>query len=187
MKKFLAFVMSLMLCLSAAAAEAPVQADPVEELLSPFMFDLPDDVTAALAPGEASVSFVHENGATRAVGMVLSRVPDENGDHAAELQRLMAQFAPAAEEGMPLGLTPGFYGLMAVTPGALEGIGGARVDQVTIMVLWQTALRGELLILSGYDMSGDTARAEAMLNLLMRSVTVNDAPVVPVEAPAKEE
>jgi len=92
---------------------------------------------------------------------------------------------PLASERIEL--LAGLHGLKAVTPGAMEGLNGQRVDQVTFMVLWQTALRGELLILSGYDMSGDTARAEAMLNLLMRSVTVNDAPVVPVEAPAKEE
>lgn len=185
MKKVLAILLSLLLCLS-AAAEAPQQEQPLE-LLAPFAFDLPAEVTATLALGDASVSFVHENGTTRVVGMVLSRVPDENGDHAAELQRLMAQFAPNAQEGTPLALTAGCHGLMAVTPGALEGTNGARVDQVTIMVMWQTALQGELLILSGYDMSGETECTQAMLNLLLRAATVNDAPVVPVEAAGTEE
>ena len=177
MKKLLALLLCLLLCLP-ALAESPAEED-VQALLTPFAFELPAEVQSALSASETSVSFVHENGATRAVAMVISRVPDENGDHPAELERLMARFSPAAQDYTPLGLAEGCYGLMAVTPAALEGADGTAVDQVTVMVLWQSALRGELLILSAYDMAGDTESAHAMVNLLLRAATVNGMPVVP--------
>ena len=196
MKKLLAMLLCLLLCLPALAEEP--ETDDVQALLAPFAFTLPAEVQSALAPGEASVSFVHENGSTRAVAMVLSRVPDENGDHHAELEKLMAQFSPNAQSYTVLGLTEnihsvmadnlavmedltgGCYGLIAVTPGALEGLDGLAVDQVTVMVLWQSPLNAELLIISAYDMSGNTESAHAMVNLLLRAATINDAPVVPV-------
>lgn len=195
MKKLLALLLCLLLCLP-ALAEGPAGED-VQSLLTPFAFELPAEVQSALSASETSVSFVHENGTTRAVAMVLSRVPDENGDHHAELKRLMAQFSPNAQSYSVLGLTQdyhsmmadnpavvedlsgGCYGLIAVTPAALEGADGTAVDQVTVMVLWQSALRGELLILSAYDMAGDTESAQAMVNLLLRAATVNGMPVVP--------
>lgn len=175
MKKLIALLLALLLCLPALAESADVSG-----ALAPFAITTPDDVTAQLAPGGTSVTFAHGNGSTRVVAMVLSRVPDENGDHAAGLERLMEQFAPGAQDFTHLSLTPGLHGLMAVTPGALEGVNGTQVDQVTVMVLWQTSLRGELLILSGYDMTGATDRTNAMINMLLRSATVNDAPVVPL-------
>lgn len=180
MKKLIILLTALMMCLP-ALAEALPEAQPTEPLtLSSFVFALPQDVQAAAAdPDAATASLVHGNGSTRVVAMALSRVPDEEADHAAGLARLMELFAPGAQDLTPLTLTPGFHGLMAVTPYALEGAGTERVDQVTVMVLWQTALRGELLILSGYDMMGDTAKARTMIDMLLHACTVNDAPVLP--------
>lgn len=179
MKKLIILLTALMMCLP-ALAEALPEAQPTEPLtLSSFEFALPQDVQAAADPDAATASLVHGNGSTRVVAMALSRVPDEEADHAAELARLMELFAPGAQDLAPLTLTPGFHGLMAVTPYALEGAGTERVDQVTVMVLWQTALRGELLILSGYDMMGDTAKARTMIDMLLHACTVNDAPVLP--------
>ena len=175
MKKWMIILLSMLMCL----AWLPVQAEDPMAALTPFMLTLPQDVTARANAGGTSVTFMHGNGMTRVVAMVLDRVPDEKGDHAAELTRLMGQFAPDAGEHTPLTLSEGFYGLMAVTPYALEGVGSDRVDQVTVMVLWQTPLEGELLILSGYDMAGDTARARTMVEVLLKAVTVNGTPVVP--------
>ena len=180
MKKLIILLTALMMCLP-ALAEALPEAQPTEPLaLSAFVFSLPQDVQAVSAdPDAATASLVHGNGSTRVVAMALTRVPDEEADHAAELARLMELFAPGAQDFTPLTLTPGFHGLMAVTPYALEGAGTERVDQVTVMVLWQTALRGELLILSGYDMMGDAAKARTMIDMLLHACTVNDAPVLP--------
>lgn len=178
MKKLIALLLVLM-CL-------PALAEPAESPLAPFRLTAPAGVTVQEGAGGASMAYVHENGTTRVVAMVVSRVPDETGDHASELRRLMAQFAPEAQSGTPLTLTAGFHGLKAVTPDALEGVEGSLVDQVTVMVLWQTALRAELLILSGYDMAGDAAAAEKLIDALLASATVNDAPVLPLPAAQEE-
>lgn len=200
MKKLLTALLALLLCCPALAeesaatppaeepttsaatapAEAPEAADPAA-LLAPFAFTLPQDVTAQVNAAETAVSFVHGNGLTRVVGMTLSRVPDPEGDHAAELARLMELFAPGAKDSMPLALSEGFHGLLATTPGALEGMGNAPIDQVTVMILWQTEERGELLILSGYDMKGETIRAWTLIDALLQSATVDGVPVVPPE------
>ncbi len=184
MKKLITLLLALCWCLPALAETAePLPEWP--EALAPFELSLPEETAAQTAPGGASVTFAHENGATRAVAMVISRVPDVEGDHGASLRTLMAQFSPEAEEGTPLTLASGCYGLMAVTPGALEGVGGAAIDQVTVMVLWQTAERAELLILSGYDMGGDTEQTRALTDALLRSITVNGTPVLPGSVPGK--
>lgn len=178
MKKLIVLLMAVLLCVPAWAETA--------EHLAPFVIAAPEGVTAAEGAGGASVVYVHENGTTRVVATVISRVPDTESDHAAELRRLMSQYAPKAQSGVPLTMTAGFHGLKAVTPGALEGMNGAMIDQVTVMVLWQTAMQGELLILSGYDMAGDAAKAEALIDALLAAATVNDAPILQA-SPVPEE
>lgn len=171
MKKLIALLLVLMLAL-------PACAEPAADFLAPFVLDVPEGVTVQYGAGGASLTYVHENGTTRAVAMVISRVPDPEADHVAGLAALMAQLAPGAQEMVPMtGLTPGFWGLRAVAPDALEGVNGLAVDQVTVMVLWQTALQAELLILTSYDVGGDFAQAELLLDMLLQSATVNGAPV----------
>lgn len=179
MKKLLALLLVLMMGL-------PALAETEEAPLAPFVLSIPGEVAVEEGAGGTSLTFVHPNGTTRVVAMVTSRVPDVEADHAAELRRLMAQFAPAAQSGTLLTLTAGFHGLKAVTPAALEGMEGTMVDQVTVMVLWQTALRGELLILSGYDMAGDEAAAEALIDALLAGATVNDAPILPLSVQTEQ-
>lgn len=179
MKRLIALLVALLLCLPALAETAPVgEAPDAAELLSPFEIALPAEVTALTTPGGSSVTFVHENGMTRAVAQVLSRVPDPDGDHASELMRLMALYAPGAKDVVPLAMAEGFYGLMALTPDALEGMQGGRIDQATVMVLWQTAERAELLIISAYDLAGATDSAQALMNLLVRAATLDGATVL---------
>lgn len=179
MKRLMLLLLALMLTLPAAccgeAADSPV---------APFILSVPETVEVIPGTGGASQTLV--NGTTRIVAMTLSRVPDENGDHAAALMQLMAQFSPDAQEHAPLSLAPGFYGLAAVTPEALEGLNGMKVEQVTVMVLWQTELQGELLILSGYDMAGDGAAALEMITQLLTGATVNGMPVMPTKAEETE-
>lgn len=181
MKKLLSLLLAvalLMMTFSPALAEdltAP-QSEPASPL-APFDLDIPADWTVTL--NGSSVTFVSGN--TRVVAMVISRVGDVEADHQAALSTLIRQFSPEAQEAQPLTLTPGFYGLQAVTIDALEGAGeGNLVDQLTVMVLWQTALQGELLILSGYDMTGDNAAVQAMLDAILSAATVNGAPVLPL-------
>ena len=191
MKKLCLLLALLLLALwtlpvfAAAGEAADNVADDALTALAPFALTLPADVTAQTNAGGTSVTFVHGNGRTRVVAMVLDRVPDVDGDHIAELNRLMGQFAPDAQEYSYLSLNEGFYGLMAVTPGALEGMGGSRIDQVTVMVLYQSETMGELLILSGYDMLGETNHAWTLAHALLTATTVEGLPVVPPETEAE--
>lgn len=181
MKKLLSLLLTialLMMTFSPALAEDLIAppSEP-ESPLAPFDLAIPADWAVML--NGSSVTFISGN--TRVVAMVVSRVGDVEADHQAALSTLITQFSPEAQEARPLTLTPGFYGLQAVTIGALEGAGeGNLVDQLTVMVLWQTALQGELLILSGYDMTGDNAAVQAMLDAILSAASVNDAPVLPL-------
>lgn len=173
----LAFLLVQMTCLPVLAEAAEIPAPEEASPLSPFEMAIPD--AWQVEPNGASVTFISGN--TRVVAMVISRVGDVEADHMASLATLMKQFSPDAQQPLPLVMTPGFYGLQTVTADALEGAGeGNLVDQLTVMVLWQTALQGELLILSGYDMDGDNAAVQAMLDAILSAATVNDAPVLPL-------
>lgn len=205
MKKLIILLTALLMCLPALAETLPegettpaaepqsAPAAPAPEdalsLLAPYAFTLPQDVSV-LHPTDTALTFVHANGSTRVVAQVISRVSDQDGDHDAELERLMSFFAPEAGDYFHLLLAPGFHGLQAVTPYALEGAGTERVDQVVAMIHWQTGDQSELLILSGYDMEGQTPRAQTMINMLLRACSVNGAAVVEavqeLPAPAAE-
>lgn len=226
MKKLIAMLLALMLCLPAwaettdvpGAAEprenlqaAPAEAaKPVQDLLAPYVLTVPEGVTAEENAGGVSRTYVC--GGTRVVAMVLDRVLDAEGDHEAELSRLMSMFAPGAEQGGALRLPEGFHGLRAVAAGALSSVDNSAsdpakdvpddpakvipIDQVTVMVLWHEVQEADavqeagavqeakLLILSGYDMTGDTAAVDALMLALLQSATVHDAPVLPVETEA---
>jgi hypothetical protein len=192
MKKLIILLIALLMCLPAlaetlpegentSAAEpqraptAPASGDGLS-LLAPYAFALPQDVSV-LPPSATSVTFVHGNGSTRVVAQVVHRVSDKDGDHIAELERLLSFFAPSAGDPLLLPLAPGFCGLQAVAPYALEGAGTERVDQVTVMIHWQTGDQGELLILSGYDMAGDEEKAQALLDMVLAKVKVQGEPV----------
>ena len=172
MKKLIALLLALMMIL-------PVYAEEAEGLLAPFVITTPAGTTTINGAGGASVTFLHPNGTTRVVAMVLRRVPDPEADHGAVLQALLAQLEPQAQPGTSIqNMTAGFHGLKAAAPGVREGLNEMRVDQVTALVMWQTALEAELLILAGYDMAGDTAAVEAFIDTLLAGAAVRGAPVM---------
>lgn len=176
MKKLIVLLLALMMVL-------PVYAEEAEGLLAPFVITTPEGTTAVNGTGGASMTFLHPNGTTRVVAMVLRRVPDQEADLAAMLQTLLAQLEPQAQPGAPLkDMTAGFHGLKAIAPGVREGLNEAAVDQVMALVMWQTALEAELLILAGYDMAGDTAAAEGFIDALLAGAAVRGAPVMALPA-----
>lgn len=178
MKRLTALLLMLLLALPCAALG---EADTAETILAPYAIPAPEGVTAEVGVSGSSVTYVHENGTSRVVALTLHRVPDENGDHAAELEKLMYQYAPKAEELTPLSLADGFYGLAAFVPDILNGMGGLQIPQVTVMVLWQSETEGELLILSGYDMlgiAGDPEAPWAMVAQLLEGTQLNGKPVM---------
>lgn len=182
MKRLTALLLALLVALPCAALG---EMETVETILAPYVITAPEGVTAEVGVSGSSVTYV--NGMVRVVAQTLHRVPDPDGDHAAELNRLMHQYAPAAKELSLLGLSEGFYGLMAIVPDSLNGTCGRQIPMVTVMVLWQSDMEGELLILSGFDMAGsagDTEAAMAMVTEVLRGATLNGRPVM--AAPAAE-
>lgn len=149
----------LMLCafvLPAAAEESP---------LAPFEIAAPAQV--ALEENEGTFTYVY--GMTRVVAMVIDRVPD--ADPAEAVQRMMGQFDPDAVLDGELPVRPGFAGLAAFSVDKY----GAGVDALTVMILSET---GELLILSGYDLNGEEAQVQQLLDALLANLSVDGSAVV---------
>ncbi len=153
-----------LLILLAALSLAALPAHAQDVSLPPYTICLPEGAT--LVENEGSVTCVSGN--TRVVMLVISRVPDEYP--AAALPRLMEQFDPLAVFGADIPLRDGFTGLLATTANKY----GEGINLTTAMVLHD----GELLILSGYDMTGDDPAAAGLLTRLLEAITVDGAPIL---------
>ena len=68
-------------------------------------------------------------------------------------------------------MAEGFVGLSA----AAQDKFGKGVDQITVMVL---SREGDLLILSGYDLTGDEAAVQALLDALLKTLAVDGVNIV---------
>ena len=161
MKKLLCILLMLLFAL-------PVQAE--ENPFAPYVLTAPEG--AALVEKEGTHTFVAEE--TRVVAILIARVPDEKPAEA--VIRMMAQFEPDAIIGESLPAAPGFEVLTALN----EDKFGAGVDQITVMVL---SHEGDLLILSAYDLTGDSEKAQALLDELLATLAAEGTPVL---LPAEE-
>lgn len=158
MKKLLCILLAICCFVLPAMAE---DANP----FAPYVLAAP--ASAVLEEGEGSLTFV--DGSTRAVAQVISRIPDE--DPAEAVIRMMTQFEPFAVIGKDLAAAAGFVGVTALN----EDKFGDGVDLLTVMVL---SAQGDLLILSAYDLGGDEAAAQTLLDALLASLTVDGTPVI---------
>lgn len=161
MKKLLCILLA---CLCVALPAAAEDANP----FAPYVLTAPEG--AELTDGEGSLVFVAGN--ARAVAQVIDRVPDE--DPAEAILRMMTQFEPFAIIGEDIAAAEGFVALSALN----EDKFGDDVDLITVMVLSQ---EGDLLILSAYDMDGDEAKAQALLDALLETLTVNGVYIISAE------
>lgn len=169
MKKIICILLMLLFALPALAEGTPLaEGAPLaeENPFAPFTLAVPEEVTVEEADG--SRTFVH--GTTRVVAIRIDRVPDD--DPAEAVIRLMGQFDPAAVIGEDVPTAKGFSGVEAVT----EDRFGEGIDALTIMLL---SHEGDLLILSGYDMTGSDLHVRALLDTLLSGLTVDGSPVVP--------
>lgn len=161
--------MKRMFCLLLAALcfalPALAQSTPPSVSFGPYVLTAPQGVT--VEEGEGSRTFVA--GVTRVVAIVIERVPDADPEEA--ILRMMRQFDPATVIGETLPLAEGYVGVRALTPDKL----GPDVDQLTVMVL---SGQGHLLILSGYDMLGDEAAVQALLDALLETLAAQGRPLV---------
>ena len=156
MKKLLCMLLIMLFAFPALAEENP---------FAPYVLTAPEG--AVLENGEGSHAFV--SGTTRVVAMVIPRVPD--AEPAEAIVRMMAQFKPDAVLEDELPAAEGFVALTACS----EGEFGEGVDMRIVMVL---SAGGDLLILSGYDLGGDEAAVQTLLDALLASLTADGAPVL---------
>lgn len=157
MKKLLCILLMLLMTFSALAEEA-------ENPFAPYALSLPEG--AVLEENEGTHTVV--SGMTRVVVMVIPRVPD--AEPAEAIIRMMTQFEPQAVIGEDIPLAEGFTGVQALN----EDKFGEGVDQTTIMIL---CAHGDLLILSGYDLTGDGEAVTALLETLLTGLTAEGAPI----------
>ncbi len=155
MKKILCILLMLLLARPAFA----------EEAFAPYPLTAPEGVT--LEENDGTHTFV--DGMTRVVAMVIPRVPDEKPAEA--IIRMMTQFEPGAIIGEDIPLTEGYWGLTARNQDKF----GKGVDQITVMIL---SGEGDLLILSGYDLSGDGEKVQALIDALIDGMKAEDGLVL---------
>ena len=158
MKKRFCILLMLLMLFSLALAE---ETNP----FAPYELTAPEGVV--LEEGEGSLTFVQGN--TRAVAQVIDRVPDE--DPAEALLRMMAQFEPFAILGEDVPVAEGFVAVSAVNADKF----GDSVDLHIVMVLSDD---GALLILSAYDLEGDSDAALALLDGLLADLTADGIPIL---------
>ena len=161
MKKMICILLAMLMFSSLAPAE---EANP----FAPYALILPDGANLEESEGTCTVV----EGMTRVVVTVIDRVPDENPAEA--VIRMMTQFEPEAIIGADVPAAEGFTGLTALHADRF----GEGVDQLIVMVL---SHEGDLLILSAYDLHGDREKAQALLDAILISLTVNDEPIVLTE------
>lgn len=158
MKKLICILLAICCLGSLALAE---EANP----FAPYTLSIPEG--AALEESEGTYTIVRD--ATRVVVIPISRVPDAAPAEA--IVRLMAQFEPQAVIGGDVPTAEGFTGLTALNADKF----GDGMDQTTIMVLSD---EGELLILAGYDLTGDAEGLQTLLEEILAGLTAEDAPVI---------
>lgn len=159
MKKFLCILLALLTLTVPALAE---DANP----FAPYVLTAPEG--AELTDGEGSLTFVREN--ARVVAQVIDRVPD--ADPAEAILRMMTQFEPFALLGEEIEAAEGFVAVSALN----EDKFGDGIDLITVMVLSE---KGDLLILSAYEMGGDEKQAKALLDELLADLMVDGVFVIP--------
>lgn len=158
--------MKQIICILIAALSFVFPAFAEENPFAPYAVTAPEGVV--LEAGEGSHTFVA--GTARVVVMVIDRVPDANPSEA--VIRMMAQYEPDAVLESVLAAAPGFVAQTAVTAGQF----GEGVDLLTVMVL---STQGDLLILSGYDMNGEEANVQNLINALLTTLTADGQLVFP--------
>lgn len=165
MKKFICILLMLLFALPVLAEGAPLAEERIPFEWPGYVLHIPEGVDTE--ENEGSVTFV--SGTARVVAIFIDRVPDENPAEA--IIRMMTQFDSAAIIGTDVPMAEGFVGLEALAEDKL----GEGVDQLTVMIL---SGEGELLILSGYDLTGDEDAARALLDEVMACVKVHGEQIV---------
>lgn len=159
MKRILLLALALTMLMTTALAEshAPYTLDC-------FALTLPEDVS--VEEYDLSMTVVRDH--TRVVVQVISQELTGNGQE--QVRGLMPVYNEGVSDVTDMALIDGVYGAMGLI---VDRFGGG-VHEVPVLLLTD----GKLLILSGYDLDGDTQAVRALLTELLSGLTLNGKPVL---------
>ena len=159
MKRFLLLALALAMLMTTALAESGAS-----YTLDGFELTVPEDV--AVEEYDLSMTVVREH--TR---VVVQLIPQElTGDGQEQVRGLMPVYNEGISDVTDVETIEGLYGAM----GLINDRFGEGVHEVPVLLLTD----GKLLILSGYDLDGDTQAVRALLNELLSGLTLDGEPVL---------
>ena len=161
MKKILLLALALALLMTTALAE-----EAVPYSFGSFELTVPAD--AAVEENEATITVVR--GQTRIVVQVIPQELAEDGQ--AQVRELLIVYSDKITDVTDVPLIGGVYGAMGLVADQFD----EGIHQVPVLVLTD----GELLILSGYDLEGNTLAVHTLLTELLCGTTLAGEPILPV-------
>lgn len=157
----LALALAILMTTSALAEEGAFY------LFGSFEMTLPVDVT--IEENDTTITVVYEQ--TRVVVQVIPQeLEEENGQ--AQVRELLTIYNEKISDVTDVPLISGVYGAMGLVADQFD----EGIHQVPVLVLAD----GELLILAGYNLDGDTLAVHALLTQLLSGVAIAGEPILPV-------
>lgn len=167
MRRILLVLLALSMLMTAALAEA--------DTVYPFGgFELAMPADATIEEYESSVTVALDQ--TRVVVQLIPQDLAEDGQ--AQVRDLLTIYNKDTAEITDVPLTADVYGAM----GLIEDRFDDGIHEVPMLILAD----GELLILAGYNLQGDTLAVHELLTALLSGVTRAGEPILPSAAAAKE-
>ena len=167
MKRILLLALALAMLMTTALAESSLS-----YTLACFELTVPEDVT--VEEYDASRTVVRDH--TRVVVQVIQQELAEDGQE--QVRGLMPIYNEKISDVTDMAVIEGVYGAM----GLIEDRFGEGIHEVPVLLLTD----GRLLILSGYNVDGDTLAVHTLLTELLSGLTLDGTPVLPAAATEDE-
>lgn len=160
MKRILLLALALALLMTSALAEERTSC-----LFGSFELTVPEGVTVE----ESEITRTMVRDQTRVVVQVIPQELTEDGQ--AQARDLLTVYNEGTANITDVTLISGLYGAM----GLIEDRFSEGIHEIPVLILTD----GELLILSGYDLNGDTLAVHTLLTELLSDITVAGEPILP--------
>lgn len=157
MKRIALLALALLLFASSALADAYV--------FGSFELTVPEDVQVEEHENTRTVV----RGQTRVLVQVIPQELSEDGQ--AQVRELMTVYSEAITDVSDVSLISELFGAMGLIENRLD----AGIHEVPVLILSD----GELLILSGYDLDGDTLAVHTLLTELLSGTTLAGEAILP--------
>ena len=156
----LALALALLMTTSALAEEGAFY------LFGSFGMTLPLNVT--VEENDTTITVVRDQ--TRVVVQVIPQELEEDGQ--AQVRELLTIYNEQISDVTDVALCSGVYGAMGLVADQFD----EGIHQVPVLLLTD----GELLILAGYNLAGDTLAVHGLLPELLSGLTLSGEPVLPI-------